>query len=377
LRSRDAAWIEKRARVDARGRGCDTAEVKSEPNSPTDLWDAVDRLIDLAPQLSDIQSHRIGLLAARRWRATKREVPPQLLEDERRAQLAALMAPLVLERVRAAYDGPILLVKGPAIAARYPDPSLRWFKDLDLIVEDAEDVQKALANSGAEEVGDPEIFVDIHHLRPLRWPDLPLPVEIHSRPKWVEPLIAPSVPDLLSHARPGAAGILVPSPGAHAILLAAHSWAHEPLRRLGDVIDIAALIEGADRNELAELARSWKIERVWSTTLAALDAVLYRGPTPLTLQIWARNLSTVRERTVLEDHLRRWLSDFSALPRRTAVRRLSSTLANELGRDPGETWRSKLLRSMHALRNAKSRKSEHDTELAGSDHAPRSRVKRD
>ena len=77
-------------------------------------------------------------------RATGRAVPEDFLEQERAAAVAAITAPLVLERVAAAYDRPAILVKGPEVAALYPDPALRSYWDVDLLVEDAEEAQRAL-----------------------------------------------------------------------------------------------------------------------------------------------------------------------------------------------------------------------------------------
>ena len=59
---------------------------------------AVDRLVDRAPTLEDILSHRLDLFAARRWRVSGRPVPAELIERERRAAVGALVVPLVFER---------------------------------------------------------------------------------------------------------------------------------------------------------------------------------------------------------------------------------------------------------------------------------------
>ena len=323
----------------------------------------MDRLIDRAPTLADLRSHRIELLAARRWRALGRAVPDEFVELERRSALHRLVVPRLLERVREAYDGPMIVHKGPEVAAHYPDPILRDFGDVDLIVPDAEEVQRALIAAGFEEIGDPALYVDIQHLRPLRWPELPLRVEIHSRPKWVSTLAAPKADELFAAAVPSTTtidGFLALPPEHHALLLAAHSWAHEPLRVLRDLIDIAAVAAAADQAELSRLAGDWGISRLWEATDAAADAVLRGGRRPLSVRVWARNLSLVRERTVLENHLQRWLSDFSIMPFGRAASTLPATLRLELAREGDESRRDKLARSKRALRNAFRRRSEHD-----------------
>jgi putative nucleotidyltransferase-like protein len=330
------------------------------------LWEAVDRLIDRAPSEDDLRSHRLEVLAARRFRSVGRPVPEDFVDQERRAAIAALMAPRVLERVREAYDGPALVFKGPEVAARYPDPALRAYGDIDLLVPDADKAQRALLAGGFRLVGEPELYIDIHHLRPVLADGLPLIVEIHSRPKWVEQLTPPAVDRLFDSAEPSATGVtgmLAPVPAAHALLLAVHSWAHEPLRRLRDLIDVAAVAAAADADEINRLAQSWHVDRVWRTTLAAVQALLGERPTPWALRLWAQNLARVRERTVLENHLQRWLSDFWALPPRDAVRGLPQTFVDEVGPGGDEGWREKVSRTALAVRNASRRRSQHDRQL--------------
>ena len=333
--------------------------------APSELWAAVDRLVDRAPSLADLSSHRLELLAGRRWRALGKPVPPAVVDQERRAAVVQLAAPVLLGRVRAAYEGELALLKGLEVARRYPEPGLRMFGDVDLLADDADSAQRALLAAGFREVGDPSLYEDIHHLRPLQWPDLPLVVELHSRPKWVEGIApAPSTAELLAAAVPGPHGFDVLPPAHHALLLAAHSWAHEPLRRLRDIVDVVAVAEAGGWDDVTALARSWRVERLWRSTRAVANAVLYGGRRPLAVRLWAQNLETARERTVLENHLQRWFSDFSIMPAHRAAARMPATLAGEISPEGGEGWRPKLSRSRHAIRNASRRRSEHDEELA-------------
>lgn len=327
------------------------------------LWDAVDRLVERAPQPSDLYNHRLEFFGARWLRRHGRPVPASLVMHERRSAALALSVPAVLAHARAATDVPLLLFKGPEVAARYPDPALRMFRDVDLITPDAAGAQRGLLAAGFEEVGDPDLYRDIHHLRPLKWPGLPLVVELHSEPKWIEPLAPPDMSSLFEDSWPavsGAEGLLTPSPARHAVLLAVHSWAHEPLRILRDMVDVAALEREASREETAQVAREWGVERLWATTVAAQDCIFAGARPPAALRIWAKNLALVRERTVLEAHLERWLSDFSALPFGFAARRVRRTVVRELTPDRGEGWGPKLARSTLALRNAARRRSDHD-----------------
>ena len=190
----------------------------------TALWRAVDALVDRAPSVADLQSHQLELFAVRRWRALGRDIPAELLERERRAAIGALSAPLLLDRVLGAYAGELVLLKGPEIAARYPEPALRSFGDVDLLAADAPEAQAALLSAGFEEVGDPEAYRDIHHLRPLRSPGLPLVAEIHSRPKWPDGIQPPPpTRELLAAGVSTGDGPKSLPPSHHALLLAGHS----------------------------------------------------------------------------------------------------------------------------------------------------------
>ena len=333
--------------------------------APDALWRRVDELIDRAPSTDDLRSHRLEPLAARHFRRIGRDVPDDFVAEERGAAVASLAAPLLLERVRAVYDGPAIILKGPEVAAVYPDPSLRRYADLDVLVADAPAVHRALLDAGFEQVGDPRLYVDIHHLRPLAVSEIPLHIELHTAPKWVDGRAAPSAAELFAETIPSSTtdGMLTLAPGAHALVLTAHSWAHEPLRRLRDMIDIAAIAADADLDEVDRRAADWGIQRLWRTTIAAVDSLFYDGRTPWAFRLWARNLAHVRERTVLENHLQRLMSDFRDLPLDEAARRLPRRLGADIRPDPNESWRSKLSRSGLAFRNVFRARSRHDRQL--------------
>jgi hypothetical protein len=330
------------------------------------LWRRVEALIDRAPSDDDVRSHRLEVLAARRFRALGRPVPDDFAAQERFAAITSMTAPMVLERVRAAYDGPAIVLKGPEVAARYPAAELRGYGDIDLLVPDAEAAHQALLAAGFELVGDPALYLDIHHLRPLLASGMPLPVEVHSRPKWLDRASPPANEELFEAAVPGSLGLdgmLTLPREHHAVLLAVHSWAHEPLRRLRDLIDVAAMAEGADPQEIRRLARAWGVERLWLTTRAAAEALLGDRPMPWALRLWAQNLRTASERTVLQQHVERWLSDFWAMPFSPALRRMPATLAAEIRPEGEEGWRAKLTRSALAVRNATRRRSQHRRQI--------------
>jgi hypothetical protein len=292
-----------------------------------DLWSRVDRLVDRIRTVEQLYRHGLHLLAARRWQALGRAVPEELVASERAARGAIDDARVVLERVRAACSGPIVLLHGLEVAASYPDRALRSFGDLDLLVESEPDARAALLRAGFEEVeadGPP----------PLVWPERPVPLELFDRPRWVDGLRAPATAELLSLAQPSSTG--VEGIGAlprteHALVVAANAWAHKPLRRARDLVDVAALTASLDGAALDTAARAWGLGRLWSTTIGAADALLSGRPT-LPLRLWARDVWELREESFRERLLRHYLAVFWALPARPATRATLATFVRDARR---------------------------------------------
>ena len=328
----------------------------------TDIWAGVDRLLERGDERA-LVFHRLETLAARRLRRLGREVPEELVESERLGAAFTLAATAHLSRVRGAVDGPLLVVKGPDLAALYPDPALRIARDLDLVARDPRAVQSALLAAGFVESGDPDLYARAPHLRPLAWPGMPVEVEVHAQPNWPPRLEAPASAELLEGAEPSAAGVegvLVPALERHVLVVAAHAWMHGPLQRLRDLLDVALLAREAERREVERVARAWGMTKLWRTSAAIADALFLGDPAPRALRGWAKNLAEVRERTVLEQHVARWRCWFDALPPSLAARATLDELHEDLTPDPGESWGSKLRRSRRAVRNAFVRRSEHD-----------------
>jgi hypothetical protein len=324
-----------------------------------ELWTAAQELVGRARSPADLRAHGLHLLAAARLRAVGRPVPEQLVLDERRAAIATIAVPTLLQRARAACDGRLMIMKGAEVALRYPDPALRPFKDIDLLADDAAAAQRALLAAGFHEVGLP----NDHHLRPLAWPGLPTTLEVHRAVHWVQGLKAPSLGELFEAAEPsglGVAGILAPAPHHHVLLLTAHAWAHEPLRRLIELVDIAAVTLETDPAALRTLARRWRCERMWRSTQLAIDAVLYGASRPLALRTWARHLDDARERTVLENRVQRLAGPAWGLSARRVPCAVLCACAVHLRRHDGEGWRTKLVRAVSTARNAALPTSEHD-----------------
>ena len=326
------------------------------------LWEGVDRLLErLEPELAS--RHGLGPLAARKLRLRGEPVPEQLAREERAARAAAMVVPSLLARVRDAYDGPLLVLKGPELTRLYPDGARR-LSDLDLLAGDPQRAQEALlaAGFGLRRGTSPPDYDLHHHLHPLAWPGIPLPVEIHRRVAWPRDLAGPANEELFEAALPaavGVEGILTPDPRHHAILLASHAWREAPMQKLRGLVDVLALTDDDKREELAKIARSWNFERGWSVTLAAADWLLRDAEEPRFVRYWARYVRELREPTVFEMHLQEWLSPFSLTQPRTAIRLSAAAVLRDLRPSRKEGWGSKTRKMGRALRHPLSPKSEH------------------
>jgi hypothetical protein len=320
-------------------------------------------LLDEPHDPAGLRAHGLQLLAARRWRALGRPVPAELLADERTAAIAVLAVPALLLRVRRVLSGPIVVLKGPEVAMRYPDPGLRPLGDIDLLVPDAHAAEHTLRAAGFEPAEGEATAARHQHRPPLRWPTLPLAIEVHHAlpvPRWATPppadrLFAVALPSAL-----GVEGILALPPAHHALVLAAHAWSHYgPRPRLRDLIDVAALAEEADPAEVAALARAWGLERVWGTTTRAVEALLPSSPSPDAPGGRMRAGLSMGERTVAEEHVVRWLGALWAPRLREIPRAMALTMGQDLLPWPGERWSTKLARLGGAAHHALLPVSEH------------------
>lgn len=327
------------------------------PPSPglAPFWRDVESL--LRPRLEEadpdaVNAHGLGPLAADLLEQDGRPVDPLFARERTLAHMAVLVSGGVLERIRAAVSGPLLVLKGPELAIRYPN-NARRFGDLDVLAANAPEAQRALLAAGFVEDVDPGgIWVGIHHLNPVRFPSLPIKIEIHSEPKWVPGLPPPHNGELFEAAVPttlGVEGVGTPAPPHHALLVAAHAWTHEPLRRARDLLDAGVFAVEADPSELHSLARAWDLGRLWTTTEAAFDAfVSDRRTWPL--RLWAGHIPELRSQTVLEDHVCRVLSNFWGYPTRVATARAARAVLDEFRPAFDETWSEKGRRSVLAVR---------------------------
>lgn len=334
------------------------------------LWldDVIRRLVETAPTINALRRHRLHLAAARIWRSQGREVPVGLVSDVRAAAVRAMFARHILRKARSAHGGALMLMKGPEIAAHYPVPLDRPFGDLDLLAEDPVAAQRALIAAGFLELGEPAAYMGLQHLPPLAWPGVPLVVEVHrhpSQPFWLPPVSPESMFRIAVSSATGVPGILAPERGAHAVLVAAHAWAHEPLGSLGQLLDAAALLASADDHQRARaFARAWGWQGMWNTTLAVIDAVVGGNRRSLALELWARHLLDVRERVVLENHISRLAAPVCSLPVGEVPRGIARALRYTASPEHDEDWMTQLRRSCLAIAHAFRAQSEHEQSLA-------------
>lgn len=332
------------------------------------IWAALDALLARTDP-EGAWHHALGALEAQRLRRLGLPVPEPLEREERAAMLVAGMAPPVLERVRQACDGPLLLFKGPEVARLYP-PGGRPFSDLDLVTPRAEAAQRELLDAGFRE--DQLGVVATYHLQPVIWETFPLEVELHHQFKWPESLRRPPLAEIVEAAVPslvGVEGVLAPRPAHHALILAAHSWEHRPLRLVRDLLDVALVSAQADEGEMKRTAAAWGLGPLWRTTRRAVAYLFEDGRRPVSLRTWARHLPAVRDRTVFESHLEHWMSPFWGRPFGRAVANTPAVLAREVRPLPGESWSDKLNRTLTAIRSPTTSLGRRDDDLDGASRA--------
>jgi hypothetical protein len=185
---------------------------------------------------------------------------------------------------------------------------------------------------------------------------------VHRRPNWLSGLRVPPVAELFDAAHPSVLdvpGLLAPAPEHHAVLLAVHAWAERPLGRLGRLVDVEAMSLGADAATLEAVARAWGCARLWRSTRRTAQSVLVSRRVPDPLMVWARGLPEMRDRTVFDAHLERWLAPVWALPPRRALGCVASAMARDIRPQPGEGWGEQAARVRRAVAHAHRLESEH------------------
>lgn len=329
------------------------------------LWQGLDRLLDAAPPDANLHVHGLGPLAAWWLREQGEEAPEALEEQSRRSAYGTVTAAPLLRRIRAVIDGPIVVIKGPEIAALYPRPALRPYGDLDVLVEDLSRAASRLVEAGFELVGPADrILPGHHHDQPLRLKGLALAVELHRNPGWLSWQQRPTNVEVFARSVASVTGVegVSAMPAAdHALLLAAHSWRHGPYHSYMHLIDIALAREAADRGEVERLAQEWGLNGVWASTNRAIESVFFgEGEWPKGIdRVWSRHLLEMRERSLLEYYAAYWLKGLAAPSVRTRSRAVFDDVRFSFTTHPWQTPRGKAKRIGEALLRARKPASEH------------------
>ena len=250
--------------------------------------------------------------------------------------VSASQSPHILQRVRAAVPGRLLIIKGPEIAARYPAPHHRVYNDLDVLAERPGDVYGALRDAGWRPIHS-GAFDRTHQFPSLVDDTTSLPIEVHRRLAWPAWVRAPRPESLLERAVPsrlGIGGLETLDPVDHTLQLCAHSWLHRPFRALRDLLDVELFRQECDPRELDRRAREWGLERLWRLTARANDH-LFRGAgrRPLGLALLGRHVLGVRPSSRLPEVVMKAIGRFAVTTPWRAVRSAVVELATKVERD--------------------------------------------
>jgi hypothetical protein len=281
------------------------------------IWSGVACTIDAHPDVARLRAHGLAPLAAAHWRDTGHSLTQAVDMDRVTATALGLQAERLLREVTSFADQPVLLLKGPEVAARYPELGLRDLTDVDILVADTDAMERSFSNAGwLEYTGPGELrwYDELHHAHPFVLPGSSLPIEPHRRPNWPIWGRAPGFPELHDAAVESAVaidGLLAPKVEHHALLVLAHSWADVPFERFSQLIDFALLVEECDADELTKCARRWQLSRLLSVGLDAIDSLLLgRRSDALTVRWFAPHLRALATPTRARAQFDRYASGF-------------------------------------------------------------------
>ena len=191
--------------------------------------------------------------------------------------------------------GPVILMKGLEVAQLYPDPVDRPFRDVDLLVRNAQMVWQHYLDLGYRQDLSHGIDIDHHHLPALADPTGVLGIEFHHRPNlpaWVR-LDNHLVFDTAGPSRTGIVGIQRPRDDLHALLMAMHCW-KGGFARLRDLLD-ALLLASVSALPVEETADELGLGRFWRWTVRFAEAELM-GRSTFTTRTVARVILPRRPR---------------------------------------------------------------------------------
>lgn len=314
------------------------------PSTDTDpIWQALDRIITTDIHQHNLHIHGLGPLIAWRLRLNGQPVPEHLVAASRSAAYGTVTAAPLLQSIRDAISGPILVLKGPEIAACYPAPALRPYGDLDFLVPDLPSAERQLIAAGFDLLGSQnDILPGYIHDLPLKKKGTALAIELHRRPGWLNWMNAPSNEHLFEIAilsATGVDGILTLPPVERTLFLADHSWRHGPYHSWLHPIDIALMHQHADPAALESTAAAWGLENLWNRTTNIIDALFYQSENPLGVldHLWSRHLRAYRSRTTHEYYLATRTKGLAAPTLTSKLQSVSRDILGTFTLRPGKT----------------------------------------
>ena len=198
---------------------------------------------------------------------------------ERREQArTVLLSEELLEGLVEDYGHPMVLVKGLEAAMLYPNPTMRHFRDVDVVAGSPLELFRLVRSRGFSQKPNRRSDIDHHHLPPLIEPGGRLAVEVHHRvntPAWAQ--IESDV--LFSAAlasRTGIPGLTRPRDDHHALIMALHYW-KSGLTRQRDLLDALLFAAAADRS-VEDTAAELGLARVWNITVQLAEYQLLGEP---------------------------------------------------------------------------------------------------
>jgi hypothetical protein len=306
----------------------------------TGFWPELFAMIDRHPAERGLRFHGLAPLAVAHWRDVGRPIPSTVASAQAEQAALALEAERLVRHSRGVIDGPLMLIKGLEVAARYPDPTLRALRDVDLLVPDALSAQDALLaagylkQKGAGIALHPRSYDDLHQLCPLEYPGMSLPIEMHRHPHWPTWARPPTFDELYECAVPSRLCIddlVVPGVEHHALLVLAHSWARQPFEQLSQLVDFALLVEECDRSELRRIATRWRLDRLLGVADRAVESLLLsRGQDPLVMRWFAPHLRSLSVASHARRQVNRYLGSVAVIPFGSAVRAAGQGVARRV-----------------------------------------------
>lgn len=188
-------------------------------------------------------ARRQRLLPLLGWRAQQLgwELPVAMTEAIRRSQLAVAVSQTIIDQQLIALGQiaqklgiVVVLVKGAAAAAAYPEPWMRPYADIDLLIHEADASQylRALRDNGYQ---DAEVTPGTRHehLQPLVDPNTGRWVEVHTSLAWIHNRSLFTLSSWKDRLRPIAdsPGLYAPGPIEHTLYFVFHGIVQHDLER--------------------------------------------------------------------------------------------------------------------------------------------------